>query len=630
MQAVSRASDRGAKRGCARLFSTLRSEIATRIAVPGVWPCVLGGLLSLLSALFVQPIFDEPKNWGIQDWDQHLFYHGVPRMTLLEHGELPLWNPYHGGGLPGLANPQSPFLSPAFLCVLVFGVVVGIKVEIWIHWLIGLTGGYLLGRDFGLARPSSLVVAAVYMLSGLHVLAITAGMTTFLPAAYLPWTVWLYRRGTEDGRAALGAGALLAITFFGGGAHLVLLTFVFLLLYTAAEVTFGGASLRVWSRTFATTAVSAACLGAVKLLPSAALLRRFPRVEDAYSGYSLESLAFALLHADQRLSGPAPGSEAGLLRGMSWGLDENGMYIGPGIALLIVIGVVTRLRRHKALAASSVALLWLMLGNRAPLSLWALLHELPVFEGMRVAQRFRFPFMLCAALFAGVGFELVQRWTWRLRSQRVGALAAASVFLAALVPLFGNGRAFGEAFSIPPLTVERSDQFRQARKLLTYDSRGWKSDASPGALSSWSALYPALLSNLGTIDAYEPILDRFVSPALASDAPAYRGEVFFDRGERRCSLVSWSPNRWVIDVDAGEPGVVVVNQNYFEGWHTNANTVIDHGGLIGLPIDAGRQRVTLRYLPQSFLVGAVVSMLAWALVVYSLFRPPAWLTRAAP
>ena len=99
----------------------------------------------MLAVIFTWPILARFDNWGIQDWDQHLFYQDAPRTMLLQYGQFPLWNPYYGGGMPMLANPQSTFLSPVWIFVLIFGAVRGVKLEIVFYLVAGLLGVYLLG-----------------------------------------------------------------------------------------------------------------------------------------------------------------------------------------------------------------------------------------------------------------------------------------------------------------------------------------------------------------------------------------------------------------------------------------------------------------------------------------------------
>ena len=85
------------------------NDAATRreigIAAVGAVACALVTTAPILFAL---------DNWGIQDWDHHFVLMEVPRASLLEYFQIPLWNPYSEGGMPMLAHPQSRFLSPFF------------------------------------------------------------------------------------------------------------------------------------------------------------------------------------------------------------------------------------------------------------------------------------------------------------------------------------------------------------------------------------------------------------------------------------------------------------------------------------------------------------------------------------
>src|SRR3989338_11551752 len=93
--------------------------------------------------LLLQQIFPNIGNWGLYDWDQHSFYHESARVSLLAFNQFPLWTPYYCGGNVLLANPQSPFLSPFFIFVILFGVVVGLKVEVLLYFSLGLLGMFM-------------------------------------------------------------------------------------------------------------------------------------------------------------------------------------------------------------------------------------------------------------------------------------------------------------------------------------------------------------------------------------------------------------------------------------------------------------------------------------------------------
>jgi hypothetical protein len=357
-------------------------------------------------------------------------------------------------------------------------------------------------------------------------------------------------------------------------------------------------------------------LSAIKLVPMLELMRRFPRVSNKYSGYSLESLAYSLLAPGQALSSVVVGHQRGLLRGMSWGMDENGCYVGFVSLALCGIGVVTRFRRQRALAIASLIALWASLGDRVPLSLWGMLHRLPVFDALRVAQRFRWFWLLGFALFAGMGLDEIRA---RL-ARSAPAIPSSIVSLLALVllgvDLRPTARVFDEGFSLPPVSVKPSPSFQQISTLPYYDASGFMRSATPRTNSAWSALYPAVRAGVGTIDAYEPITTRFESPAVARDDPRYRGEAYVDGGPGDPRIALWSPNRVRVETDGS--GFLLLNQNYIRGWQADGKAAADRHGLIGAPIRPNVRSIDFEYHPTSFRIGVGLSLVGAVLALWLL------------
>jgi hypothetical protein len=286
-------------------------------------------IFAVVALLYTWPIFKHLHNWGIQDWDQHLFYHGVPRKTVLEYGQLPLWNPWYVGGTVMLANPQSRLLSPFFLLHLLLGEVIAIKLEIWLHIIIGLAGGYALGRFYRLNTLAALLTAAVFMLNSMHALSLTVGMTWFLAVAYVPWAFLFYLKSWENLPYGVPAGLVLALIFFEGGAYPLAILLLFLGLYGFFAVVFKEARLTTWLKVMAVAVIFMLGFGAVKFLPSMEFQRNNPRLVYDYSGYSLNALRFSWFQRDQRLDDIAqlPIEQPGFIDGVCRGMDENGMYI---------------------------------------------------------------------------------------------------------------------------------------------------------------------------------------------------------------------------------------------------------------------------------------------------------------
>ena len=42
----------------------------------------------------------------VGDWDQYVTFFEIQRRALLDYGQLPWWDPWLLGGIPGVAHPQ--------------------------------------------------------------------------------------------------------------------------------------------------------------------------------------------------------------------------------------------------------------------------------------------------------------------------------------------------------------------------------------------------------------------------------------------------------------------------------------------------------------------------------------------
>jgi len=155
-------------------------------------------VLAALALIYISPVLADIRNIGVADWDSQFFYHAAPLKTILEYGQFPLWNPYFCGGAPMLASPELSFLSPAYVLVLLFGEVVGVKLVIVLFTVLGMWGMYMLSRTLGLGRVSSLFPPVAYIMSSWYALRITEGHSGFLPFALLPYVVAFYVKSVEE------------------------------------------------------------------------------------------------------------------------------------------------------------------------------------------------------------------------------------------------------------------------------------------------------------------------------------------------------------------------------------------------------------------------------------------------
>lgn len=688
-------------------------------------------LFTIIAFVFTLPIFNDFNNWGIQDWDQHLFYHAVPRASLLKYKQVPLWNPYNCGGIVDLANPQSRTLSPTFIFILLFDVPRGIKIDIWLHLVIALTGVYTLSRYYRLNRDAAIIASSVFTINSMFALSLTAGMTWFLSVAYLPWAFYNYLKSLTDIKYAFVCGIFLALMFFSGGAYPLSITGTFLGLYTfflminripgiqaGWILTLIGLICNEWvlSRLFSPDGVLTRnmrisvwgfsflflgmgiyklmphisfnpvswvnsflsfslhiidkiktpknlllwkneafrpgfllilvivytlLIGAVKFFPSIEFMRQNARRIESYSGYSINSFFQSLLSRDQTLASIGKLSKMNygidtlkiwdkkyikdlqlkrFFFGFSYNMDENGMYIGIVPLILLFIGIY-RYTDRKILLTCMVLFMWLIFGDRIKPDIWLLIHELPIYDSMRVTQRFRIVVMLCAVIFVGFGFQAVANYiSERIKNKRFVQIITKGIVIGVLIDLMiVNSPTWKDAFPIPPFVIPKSSEFYQiAGRGIPYDKTGKINEKR--MIGAWGSLYPNFLSNIGTIGGSESA--NVPRRANAFNSNNYKGEAFLYKTEGKVKFSQWSPNRFQFEYDINKPGYLVVNQNFYPGWKIKGSkqTTEPIDGLLAVKITPEEKNVEMYYLPMSFLAGCLTTAITVLLGLFFLLR----------
>lgn len=138
--------------------------------------------------------------------DPAVIYHP---WTIFNHesaraGELPVWNPYNGGGVPHLANYQSGVFSPYNLPFYLLDFKTALLASAFLKLFAIAAFTFLFLRACGLARAAAALGATAYTFAGYHVVwvsgAITATAAT-LPAA-LYFAEIVLQRAEGAGRTA--------------------------------------------------------------------------------------------------------------------------------------------------------------------------------------------------------------------------------------------------------------------------------------------------------------------------------------------------------------------------------------------------------------------------------------------
>ena len=154
-------------------------------------------------------------------WDSKNHFYPMFRFLgdALRHGGVPLWNPYHFGGYPAVADPQSLIFTPtmALLAFLLPGVsMAGFDAIVLAHLVAGGAGLVGLARRWRWHPAAALLMALVFVFGGSAASRLQhTGM--IVSYAFFPLALWslvaaLDRRSIP---LALAAGVLAALMTLG-------------------------------------------------------------------------------------------------------------------------------------------------------------------------------------------------------------------------------------------------------------------------------------------------------------------------------------------------------------------------------------------------------------------------------
>lgn len=573
----------------------------------------------LVSVAFLSPLYPTLSNWGSHDWDQHCFYFEVARKSLLRFGQFPLWNPYHCGGTAALAEPQSAFLSLALPLVLGFGTVEGIKLGFLVHTALGMFGMHLLSRHFKLSVCASYFPALVFFLSSWYPLHLVEGHIIYVTFAFLPYAFLFYLKGADEPKYAVLSGAALALMVLGGGVYTVLHAFMLLVLHCGLSLASNKGLASV--RALAIAVVAAFCLSAVKTLPMLEYLSAVHRPVSGgqYTSWRLLLLALfsrgqAELYLDRSLYLLGSLSDAEISRGamlgtVPWRWHEYGAYVGIVPIALAAVAVVQS-RRHWRLAVCALVFLVLCMGRAFPGNPWALVHCLPFVSQLHGPSRFIIPFVFLMSLLAGIALTEVQARLKRLAT--VPGRAWLRLVVPGLVCLVSLDLAWVGMRTVG-LGFERK---RTAGPTLPF-RHVWVADPFHDQLA-------AVLRNVGVLNGYARTGPAIAAVPLRTRSgrwnPAYMGEAHIVPAKRPLAISYFSPNNVEVALPSGVEGDLVLNQNFLRGWRCAGRRVKPYNDLVSVEVGPEDRVVVLRYLPSSFVLGSIISLLSSAFLAVELWR----------
>jgi len=337
----------------------------------------------------------------------------------LRAGELPLWDPLHGGGMPLLANPNHLVLHPITPLFLLLPFDVAMSASIVLQFVLLAAGGYLLARALPVGRPAAALAAALLALSG-PAASLASQQNVLSAFAWLPLALWGFLRiadgdGAWPRAVAVTASAVILMT--GEVASALALVVLAPLLVLAGPPPASGPSRRRAAVAIPMGLAIAALVAAVQILPAGAIIGLSPRagglVPAAAMKWSLRPARLAEIVLPRLFGDPTH-----LSPGAWWGgwLFEGGypfllsIVVGAGGCLLALVALGRGPGRRRAVALAGAAGLFvaLALGSATPFYR-AIVAAVPPARQVRYPERFLLGALVALALLAALGLERLDR-----------------------------------------------------------------------------------------------------------------------------------------------------------------------------------------------------------------------------
>jgi len=553
---------------------------------------IIPAIFFLLAVYYTLPFLLKYDFWGVRDWDMFTTLAAVPAGTIVHYCQFPFWNPYLGGGNILFHHPQVAVLSPFLLFYLIFGAVVGLKLQVLVCYFLGFWGSHRLATSLGISRWAAMMTTLAYFGSVHFALHFAEGHISFTHFCFLPWFVYFVMNSSKNRRNVISAGVVLALIILGNSAAVVLL---YTLLFSA--LFFGLCSLETKKITYLkyllVSVLAGLGLAAVKFVPTVAYM-----IQNKWEGNpdesipitALASIFFGLKHSLFARNFPQ----------QYWNWHEYGAYISPLLLLLAVIALFVHFRRHRIWLIVALFFLLLGLGNFGLLSPWTLLTHLPGFSSARCTGRAFHFVVLSVSILGGFGFDSIRERTVGHRRQKLlSSLLNAAAVVVIFTNLFLVWPIMSSAFTREPKEIIRSPVFTHVidRESRTYENYL----ANRGSLvTPWVPAYHPSRGLVGAVD--RVFMEHFL------------------HGEAQVVNRRYTPNRIVYEIDGLEEGDMVISMGYDPGWRAvDGRRLWQEQGLITFAFQKGPQRVVLEYRPPYFLLGLAVSVIT-ALALIGLWR----------
>ena len=551
-----------------------------------------------ISLVLFHPAINNILYWGVNipgnavsDQDQYYLIFGITRETLIKYHQLPLWNPYFCGGIPNLAYPVSlSFLSPFIIPVLLFGEVVGSKFILLSSTIFGMYGMFLLSRHLKFGFFTSYLPPIIFLFNTKFTFwfILLGHSPEAASLCILPWIFLYYLKGLNSKKELLLGGVFFSMSIFTSASNLLPFTVIFLTIYALCE------SVKTKSLGPLTTLVLlliiTSSISAIRLLPSYEYMQVYPRSKHTYhyGGYTAVETLYNALTSNS---------------GLSWNYTA---YIGFIPLFLTLLTLHSEYKKVWPLVVTCLFFILYSIAGEGYSGFYKLLHSLPILDMVRDPHVLIVFSIFSIAVLSGTALSRLEK----KNKSFVYTLIIIVVVSWVLIDLLSASLPIVSAtYVVTPIANEQITENRDSSLSMEISDR-----YIPGTIATSD--YIPYLFNRGRLNCYFPMpVPRAAIPKYDRDTlnPQYRGEAFLLNGGGNATIIAYSPNIVNVKVSANKNDTLVLNQNFYPGWHTTSifdDTVHPSNNLISVNVTSEDKYVNLYYLPLSFVVGSIISILS--------------------
>ncbi|MBU0667340.1 MAG: hypothetical protein KKC26_08310, partial [Nanoarchaeota archaeon] len=587
-----------------------------------VWMLII---FVLLTSIFLYPIIKNAALGGKFTMQFYQFLEEAPRKTILQYHQIPLWNPYQCGGNVLLASPQSGFLFPLFVIIIIFNTIIGMKLLMFAHYLIGLVGMYLVGKHFKMKPLFAFFAACIYTFTGVH--AIYVDMTPKLAFFLLPILFFCFVKSIDNKKYLFLAALIYSLVWFDKGVYALAYISLFLIIFTL--ISYFKKDQQVLIKQLFIMFILFFLISSIKTIPyiTGVYLENQRPVISGWEQIEIQEALRLMIKptnlVKQENTNPV-------------NYQAYGNFIGLPVFILFIISFFLDYKKHWNLKIASIIFFTILLGNK--FITWPLLHNMPIFSSLHFPGRSRFIINFCIAILSALTLQKICFYlSNKKKYKRITYFMSVVIISLIIIQLIIFNRTFYEnVFTQKINEVIPNKEFIQKSKSETV--RNFENEWT-SVINNEGCVYCVMAQGIKTAQK-GGIWYYFHGSAIPIESPKYQGEVYLLNNTEVLSNYSncsnsnnvsinrymncshnisstanytyWSPNKLIVEINTTKPDTLIINQNYHEPWKSYSNKkkliVKNTNDLISVEIKPENKKIMLYYLPTSFIIGSIISI----------------------